>query len=141
MRKYLSAQIQEQGKKQQNVKLTLEEPSRIDRYSLKQVSVASASGVLTLDLARGNAFNCTLTENITSVVIVGYPPSGEYAHLSLKLTQHASSAKTVTWAAKYKFPGGADHVMTATLSGHDRLMIEGDDADTSWDVTFAQAFS
>lgn len=63
-------------------------------------AVTSASGVLTLNLAVGALFTCTLTENITSIVFSNAPAAGFGIAFSIKFTQHASAAKTITgWPA------------------------------------------
>lgn len=84
------------------------------------IPLTSASGVLTIDWSLGNMFTLTLTENITSVVFSNLP-SGAGQPINIRITQHASSAKTITgWPAGMKFRGGTYQV-TADLGAIDVL--------------------
>ena len=66
--------------------------------------VASASGVLDLDLSLGHNFTITLAENITSLTFSNVPA---VSWVSLAATQHASSAKTFAFPASTIWVGGA----------------------------------
>jgi len=116
--------------------------SAIKTYANKNVvtALASASGVLTIDCSLGDYFTVTLTENITSIVFTNKAGAGYGMTKMLKITQHASAAKTVAWPASFKWAGGSAGVMSATLSAYDRLAITSDDNGTSWDATLAKAF-
>ena len=82
----------------------------LKNYGLKKLDVSSSSGTLTLDMSKANVFQCTLTENISTITITNPPKTGTYGELELKLIQHASSSKTVTQASKYHFAGGTDPI-------------------------------
>ena len=85
--------------------------------SEEAVTVSQSSGTVTLDLAQGNFFEFTLTENVTGWTFSNLASSGTASSWIIKITQHASSAKTVTYPAAVKWAGGTDHVMsTATGS-------------------------
>ena len=107
-------------------------------YGLTKLDVSSSSGTLTLDMALANVFECTLTENITTITIDNPPDSGTYGELELKFIQHASSSKTVTQASKYHFAGGTDPIMSTGANAVDRLHYTTTDGGTTWDVTFLQ---
>lgn len=113
----------------------------LQNYGLTKLDVSSSSGTLTLDMSLANVFKCTLTENITTITITNPPASGIYGELELKLIQHASSAKTVVHASKYKFPSASDHVMSTGTGKKDRLHYMTTDGGTTYDVTFAKDFS
>lgn len=79
--------------------------------------LTSSGGVLTIDWSQGSMFYLTLTENITSVVFTGLPDVGEAQAITIYITQHASSAKTITgWPATVKWFGDAYEVSTTTSS-------------------------
>ena len=85
--------------------------------SEEAVTVTQGSGTVTLDLAQGNFFEFTLTENVTGWTFSNLASSGTASSWIIKITQHASSAKTVAYPAGVKWAGGTDHVMsTATGS-------------------------
>ena len=85
--------------------------------SEEAVTVTQGSGTVTLDLAQGNFFEFTLTENVTGWTFSNPATSGTASSWIIKITQHASSAKTVAYPAAVKWSGGYDHVMsTATGS-------------------------
>ena len=85
--------------------------------SEEAVTVTQGSGTVTLDLAQGNFFEFTLTENVTGWTFSNLSSSGTASSWIIKMTQHASSAKTVAYPAAIKWAGGTDHVMsTATGS-------------------------
>lgn len=86
-------------------------------------TVASASGVLTLDLSLGNFFRTTLTENITSIVLTNEPLTGYAKVISLEIVQHATVAKTVAWPAGWKWPGGSAGAVSTGASAVDELSL------------------
>ena len=85
--------------------------------SEEAVTVTQSSGTVTLDLAQGNFFEFTLTAAVTGWTFSNLATSGTASSWIIKITQHASSAKTVAYPAAVKWAGGTDHVMsTATGS-------------------------
>ena len=85
--------------------------------SEEAVTVTQGSGTVTLDLAQGNFFEFTLTENVTGWTFSNLASSGTASSWIIKITQHASSAKTVAYPSAIKWSCGFDHVMsTATGS-------------------------
>jgi len=85
--------------------------------SEEAVTVTQSSGTVTLDLAQGNFFEFTLTENVTGWTFSNLASSGTASSWIIKITQHGSSAVTVAYPSAVKWAGGTDHVMsTATGS-------------------------
>ena len=85
--------------------------------SEEAVTVTQGSGTVTLDLAQGNFFEYTLTANVPGWTFSNLATSGTASSWIIKITQHASSAKTVAYPSAVKWAGGTDHVMsTATGS-------------------------
>jgi hypothetical protein len=91
---------------------------------------------LVMDFALGNYFEHTLTDNTTfSATNLTIP--GTYV---LKLTQHASSPKTVAWNSVVLWPAGTDPVMTATNGAVDIYSFLVDSAGVIYG-TFVQAMA
>jgi len=110
-------------------------------YGLTLATAAVVTGTLTIDYSAGNAQQHTLSEDVTTVTVTNPPASGTYGEIWLRLTQDPASARTVTWAAAFRFPGGSDHVMSAGLGAIDWLHLKTTDGGTNWDVDFQQAYA
>lgn len=87
--------------------------------SEEAVTVTQGSGTVTLDLAQGNFFEFTLTENVTGWTFSNLASSGTASSWIIKITQHASSAKTVAYPSSIKWAGGTDHVMSTATGAID----------------------
>ncbi len=100
-------------------------------------SVSSSSGTLSLDMQNQSvkSFYCLLTENITTITFSNVP-SGQLVQARVRFEQDASTARTVTYSAGYRFPGGSDHVMSTGLSDVDIVTFETDNGGTHFDCTF-----
>ena len=93
-------------------------------------AISSSSGVLTCNLQTGTYFTCTLTENITSIV-PSNATSGKLCAWTVKLTQHASSVKTVVYTSAVKWGNGVDHVMSAAVDDIDIVSFHTVDGGTN----------
>ena len=80
----------------------------LPNYNEKTQAVTSSSGVVAINALSGNVATITLTENVTNI-----PAAGTCA-ITLVITQHASSAKTVAINAVTVNGGGN---VTAKTSG------------------------
>ena len=87
--------------------------------SEEAVTVTQSSGTVTLDLAQGNFFEFTLTANVTGWTFSNLATSGTASSWIIKITQHASSAKTVAYPSAVKWAGGTDHVMSTATGAID----------------------
>ena len=139
MKRNLVGQIQRPGQPTQRVVVVAEDNEPLI-YSIRHLNVSSSSGTLTLDLAEANSFACTLTENVTTIDINGPMATDEYWDFHLELTQD-STARTVTWAAKFEFPGGTDHVMSTGSGDVDAIHGYTLDGGTTWRCSFVNAFA
>ena len=99
--------------------------------SEEAVTVTQGSGTVTLDLAQGNFFEFTLTENVTGWTFSNLASSGTASSWIIKITQHASSAKTITYPAAIKWSGGTDHVMSTSTGSIDIVSMFTIDAGTN----------
>ena len=117
-------------------------------YAETDVALSSTSGVVTIDLANGNTGSLTLTENVTDIDFTNVPTNG-VSSFTIKVTQHASSAKTVVINAitvngggnvTAKTAGADGFTMTTTTSAEDLLFFLFFDAGTPY-LTATQEMS
>lgn len=139
MKRQLIGQLQRPSGPPERVTLIADNPDPLT-YHVRHLNVSSSSNTLTLDLAEANSFSCTLTENITTIDVNGPMATDEYWEFELKLVQD-STPRTVTWAAKYRFPGGTDPVMSTASGAVDRVFCRSIDGGTTWDCDFSQAYA
>ena len=91
----------------------------------------NSGAALSIDLATGNFFEFTLTENVTGWTFSNLAASGTASSWIIKITQHASSAKTITYPAAIKWAGGTDHVMSTSTGSIDIVSMFTIDAGTN----------
>lgn len=103
----------------------------------KVTTLTSSAGVVNIDLSLGKYFVLALTENVTSITFSNAPGSGFGDSIMLRITQHASSAKTVAWPASFRWEGSAPAVST-TLSAVDLLALTTLDNGTKWEATLSK---
>jgi hypothetical protein len=107
-----------------------------ETYSAPTIS----SGTLTLNIENGNVFRASLNANITTLTISN--PSGTGNACSFTLIFNADgTARTVTWPAAVKWPGGTSPTLTSTASRSDMFVFYTNTAGTTWyAMTAAQNF-
>ena len=112
-------------------------------YSLTSTSPTISSGAVTFDAALGNAFQLTLTENVTAITLSNPSPTGKYCELIIKMIQDGTGSRTVAgWPAGVKWPGGTAPTITTTLTtGTDLISLKTWDAGTTWYGDFSQDYS
>lgn len=85
-------------------------------------AVTSSAGVLTIDCSSANRLRTiTLTENITSWSFTNLPAAGAFVDISIRITQHASSAKTVVSPASTARTAGGAWTQSATVGAIETL--------------------
>ena len=110
--------------------------------SEEAVTVTQGSGTVTLDLAQGNFFEFTLTADVTGWTFSNPATSGTASSWIIKITQHASSAKTVAYPSAVKWAGGVDHVMSTATGAIDIVsMFTIDGGTTIYANEVGKAFS
>ena len=102
------------------------------------VTLQSVAGVLTIDLARGDLFQVTLTENITSIVMANPPPSGMGSTFMLWITQHASAVKTVAFPASFDWDSKSVETVSSSVGAVDLLAGTTRNGGTTFDVTLSK---
>ena len=112
-------------------------------YSIDNTVVSISSGAITIDYDVGNAYEISLTENITSITISNWPTSGDYGEIIMKFKQDATGSRTVSgWPAAVKWPGGTAPTITATATtGTDIVVLKTWDAGTTIYGDYSQDYS
>ena len=117
-------------------------------YAETDVVLSSSSGVVAIDLANSNTGTLTLTENVTGINFTNVPTNG-VSSFTVKIKQHASSAKTVAINAitvnggsnvTAKTASAAGFTMTTTTNAEDLLFFLFFDQSTPY-LTATQAMS
>jgi hypothetical protein len=118
----------------------LSKPILVD-YAEENNAVSSSSNAITLDLTTGNHFSTTLSENITTVTISNPSPTGNKCAIVWEITQD-STARTITWPAAVKWPGGTAITLSTGSGEIDEVVLTTRDAGTTWlATTRGQAFA
>lgn len=122
--------------------------NEVQRAELKDYAISSSlpsitTGAITFDCSVSNAFEVSLTENITGITLSNPPASGRHGEIVIKFVQDATGNRTVTgWPASVQWPGGVAPTITATATtGTDLIHLETWDGGTTWFATVAQDFS
>ena len=85
---------------------------------------SSADDTAVIDLAQGTFFHFTLgANNLANWTFSNVPTSGTACAWVIKITQHASSAKTVAYPSAVKWAGGTDHVMSIVTGAIDIISM------------------
>lgn len=102
------------------------------RYSEVTSSPAISSGSLTLNLETSNVFLVSLNANITTITISNVnSASGTSQGFTLIFTADGT-ARTVSWPASVKWPGGTAPSQTSTNGKKDVLHFVTTDNGTTW---------
>lgn len=86
------------------------------RQNFNETSLTSSSGSIAWDVADNQVAAHTLTEN-TTIAAPSNAPAGTFC--ALRVTQHASAAKTLAWNSVFKAAGGTMPTMTSDTSAVD----------------------
>tara|TARA_R100000388_G_scaffold94781_1_gene83276 strand:- start:213 stop:1316 length:1104 start_codon:yes stop_codon:yes gene_type:complete len=107
-----------------------------DDANTEPLYLADSGATLIIDARKGNFGDVTLTADVTAIKFIYAPSDGSVFTLRAKITQHASSAKTISYAdsavsvhsgsasssavtGEIKFPGGTHHTMTTATGAVD----------------------
>ena len=92
--------------------------------SEEAVTVTQSSGTVTLDLAQGNFFEFTLTEDVTGWTFSNPATSGTASSWIIKIKQRASGTGfAVAYPAAVKWSAGYDHVMSTANNAVDIISM------------------
>lgn len=90
-----------------------------------------SAGTLALNCANGNVFAVSLNANITTLSFSNVPTTGTAYALTLSFTADGT-ARTVTWGAAVKWPGGTAPTLTSTNGKVDTFVLTTWDSGTTW---------
>lgn len=96
-----------------------------------KTSPAISSGTLTLDCSAGNVFSVSLNASISTLAFSNVPTTGIGYSLTLALVADGT-ARTVTWGASIKWPGGMAPTLTSTSGKEDVFVLTTWDGGSSW---------
>lgn len=112
----------------------LENNFLLARYAEVTNTITSVAGAINIDLAQGNVFRITLTENVNDVVFINANPETDLTTtVTLHVTQNAVSPFSISYPANIFWSGGVVPVMTIGLGARDRYVFITDDGGTNWD--------
>lgn len=95
-------------------------------------ALSISSGVMNVDCSLGDYFTVTLSENVTSITFSNLPGSGIGASKLIRIQQHASAPKTVSWPASFKWENAVPNTVSADVGMIDMLSISSFDNGTTW---------
>lgn len=113
--------------------------ANLSDYSIAHSTAGSASGVLDINFASGNSRYLALTENITSVTFSNVPASGRLGQVEIEILQD-SVARTITWPASVKWPGGTAPDLSTTNATY-LVHLRTRDGGTTFLGSFLENFS
>lgn len=102
------------------------------RYSEVTSSVSISAGSLTLNLNNSNVFLVTLNSNITSITISNVNSTSSTSQGFTLIFTADGTARSVTWPASVKWPGGTAPTLTSTSSKKDVIHFVTTDNGTTW---------
>jgi hypothetical protein len=113
---------------------------RFTDYAETYTTPSISSGTLTLNIENGNVFRVSLNANITTLTISNPPATSNAGSFTL-IFDADGTARTVTWPAAVKWPGGTAPTLTSTASRSDVFVFYTNNAGTTWyAMTAAQNF-
>lgn len=100
-------------------------------------TLASASGVVGIDVGRGDYFRLPLSENVTSITFSNLPAAGKAVSLLIEITQD-DTARTVTWPASFIWEDGSAGSVSTADGAIDLLGLTTFDNGTTWHATLSK---
>ncbi len=120
------------------LELSLQQPTPtpgVDRNVVTPVS--SSAGVVTIDVALGDYFLLTLTENVTGWVFQNVPPG---ASVIVRIVQDAT-ARTVAWPTGTKWPNASAGAVSTAAGAIDLLALTTLNSGATWLATLGKGFA
>lgn len=103
------------------------------------VAVAFSATAMTVNCALSNVFATTLTANVTTAPSLSNAFDGQT--INWFLTQDATGARTMTWPASFKWPGGVAGVLSTATNAIDLLVATYRSATGNWYASLLKGFA
>ena len=103
-------------------------------YAFRVASLASSPGTLVLDMANGNYFDVTLTEDVATLTLSNPPASGRAGSIVLVARQDSTGTWDITWPANMLWEQGTglSPAQTTTPDAVDIYLFTTIDGGTTW---------
>lgn len=105
---------------------------KITDYTEPKTAPTISSGTLTLNLNDAQVFDVSLNANITTLTISNVDSSSNTVNAFTLIFTMDGTARTVTWPAAVKWPGGTAPTLTSTNGKKDVLSFLSPDNGTTW---------
>lgn len=105
---------------------------KITDYTEPKTAPTISSGTLTLNLNDAQVFDVSLNANITTLTISNVDSSSNTVNAFTLIFTMDGTARTVTWPAAVKWPGGTGPTLTSTNGKKDVLSFLSPDNGTTW---------
>lgn len=120
---------------------TLTGRAAVGSLSETRQTVAATTST-TLNLALGMVVTLTQDTNITTLAFSNVPATGAAATVTIKRVKDATgSARTITWPASVKWPGGVAPTLSATSGAIDIITLLTEDGGTTWFGSYGLAYA
>jgi hypothetical protein len=105
---------------------------KITDYTEPKTAPTISSGTLTINLNDAQVFDVSLNANITTLTISNVDSSSNTVNAFTLIFTMDGTARTVTWPAAVKWPGGTGPTLTSTNGKKDVLSFLSPDNGTTW---------
>jgi len=117
---------------------------KIDDYGITRTTATPTGTTQTCDYSTAMTWEIDLgstTGNIT-ITLSNPPPSGSYGEMTLKVTQHNTINRTITWAGgTFRWPAGTIPTMSTGADAIDIYHFATWDSGTTWYASAIQAMA
>lgn len=90
------------------------------------------SGTVAVDASAANAYNLTLTGNVT--MLSPFSPLGNGQTIQFRIRQDSTGGRTLAWDTAYRFPSATTPSQTSTANKLDHWVFQYVSADGKWDL-------
>lgn len=105
---------------------------KITDYTEPKTTGSISSGTLTLNLNDAQVFEVSLNANITTLTISNIDATSNTVNAFTVIFMADGTARTITWPAAVKWPGGTAPTMTSTNGKKDIFSFLSPDNGTTW---------
>ncbi|AWJ93855.1 hypothetical protein Sp245p_28975 (plasmid) [Azospirillum baldaniorum] len=113
---------------------------RLQSYAVATDTPTIIAGTVSLNLDNANAFQVSLTANVTSISLQNVPASGRLVEIAVQFTQDATGGRTVAWPTSFKWQGGMAPTVSSTANARDILFALTVDGGATWNCSLAKDF-